>query len=154
VGVVGRLLIVSAVLPALQIPTTAFAQAGAGMAGWIGSAGPAPREVRQADVRPEGGDPAALDVEQRLHAAGFSPGPVDGVLDRTARDAIRRFQRSRGMDPTGELDTATRAALSGPIGRRWWKLRRASRADPPIPRPGRRERLAYRDGATGELPKS
>jgi hypothetical protein len=101
------------VLLALATPATAPAQAGAGMAGWIGSSGPVPRSTS----RPEGPtDPTAREVERRLRAAGFSPGPVDGVLDGKTHRAIRRFQRSRGIESTGELDALTRTALWGATG--------------------------------------
>ena len=43
-------------------------------------------------------------VEGRLEAFGFEPGAVDGRFDRETRRAIRRYQRSRGLEPTGYLD--------------------------------------------------
>ena len=45
-------------------------------------------------------------VQQRLAAAGFSPGPADGVFGPGTRSAIRRWQASRGTAATGYLDAA------------------------------------------------
>jgi peptidoglycan hydrolase-like protein with peptidoglycan-binding domain len=42
-------------------------------------------------------------IEQILAAAGYEPGPVDGVFDDRTRAAIRRFQTAIGEDPTGYL---------------------------------------------------
>jgi peptidoglycan hydrolase-like protein with peptidoglycan-binding domain len=43
-------------------------------------------------------------AEGRLEAFGFEPGAVDGRFDEETRRAIRRYQRSRGLEPTGYLD--------------------------------------------------
>lgn len=50
-------------------------------------------------------------IEGRLDALGLKPGKVDGTFDDRARRAIRRFQDSRGMEPTGYLDQTTTVAL-------------------------------------------
>jgi len=50
-------------------------------------------------------------VQERLQAAGFSPGPVDGALGSRTRDALRRYQRAKGLRSTGEPDKATLKAL-------------------------------------------
>jgi len=55
-------------------------------------------------------------VQRRLHQLGFAPGPLDGVPGRKTVEAIRRLQTSVGLEATGRLDIATRAALR--IGRR------------------------------------
>ena len=59
---------------------------------------------------------AALDwrigqAQDRLKAAGFNPGPLDGVLGPRTKEALRRYQASQGLPATGELDEATRQAL-------------------------------------------
>lgn len=57
-------------------------------------------------------DGAARRRAQRgLAAAGFSPGPVDGVFGPGTRTAIRRWQASRGAAVTGYLDAAGAQAL-------------------------------------------
>jgi Putative peptidoglycan binding domain len=50
-------------------------------------------------------------AQDRLKAAGFDPGPLDGVLGQRTREALRRFQASRGLPTTGQLDEATRQLL-------------------------------------------
>ena len=50
-------------------------------------------------------------VQDRLKAAGFNPGPLDGVLGPRTREALRRYQASQGLPATGVLDEATRQAL-------------------------------------------
>jgi peptidoglycan hydrolase-like protein with peptidoglycan-binding domain len=50
-------------------------------------------------------------VQERLAAAGFDPGPVDGVVGGRTRAALRAFQEARGLDPTGEPDRSTLAEL-------------------------------------------
>jgi hypothetical protein len=55
-------------------------------------------------------------AQERLKAAGYDPGPIDGVLGSQTRAALRRYQASQGLPTTGALDEATREALvpSGP----------------------------------------
>jgi peptidoglycan hydrolase-like protein with peptidoglycan-binding domain len=50
-------------------------------------------------------------AQERLKAAGFDPGYVDGVLGARTREALRRYQASRGLPVTGALDDATRQVL-------------------------------------------
>ncbi len=45
-------------------------------------------------------------IEQRLEAAGFNPGRIDGVVDNDTRRAIRRYQASRNLPQTGYLTEA------------------------------------------------
>jgi TonB family protein len=52
-------------------------------------------------------------IQDRLRAAGFDPGPPDGVVGPRTREALRKYQESRGLAVTGELDDATRQALQG-----------------------------------------
>jgi hypothetical protein len=42
------------------------------------------------------------DTELLLAKLAFDPGPADGVLDPTTRDAIRRYQQVAGLPETGE----------------------------------------------------
>ena len=50
-------------------------------------------------------------VEGRLEAFGFEPGQVDGRFDAETRRAIRRYQRSRNLPPTGFLDQGVAVRL-------------------------------------------
>jgi peptidoglycan hydrolase-like protein with peptidoglycan-binding domain len=73
----------------------------------------APARTPNGDVAPA--NPLDSDViaqtQVQLKQAGFDPGSTSGLLDPATRDAIRQFQRSRGLNVTGELDQLTRAAL-------------------------------------------
>ena len=50
-------------------------------------------------------------AQERLKAAGFNPGPIDGMLGPQTREALRRYQASQGLPATGALDEATRQVL-------------------------------------------
>ena len=50
-------------------------------------------------------------MQERLAAAGFDPGPADGVVGARTRAALRAFQEARGLDPTGEPDGSSLAEL-------------------------------------------
>ncbi|MEZ4406339.1 MAG: peptidoglycan-binding protein [Polyangiales bacterium] len=49
-------------------------------------------------------------VQARLANLGF-PCEISGSLDEPTRAALRRFQLQQGMEPTGEIDDATRSRL-------------------------------------------
>ncbi|HSF32002.1 MAG TPA: peptidoglycan-binding protein [Candidatus Tectomicrobia bacterium] len=57
------------------------------------------------------GDWRIAQAQERLKAVGFNPGFIDGVLGPRTRDALRRYQASRGLPITGMLDDTTRQAL-------------------------------------------
>ncbi|HWH16755.1 MAG TPA: L,D-transpeptidase family protein [Allosphingosinicella sp.] len=46
-----------------------------------------------------------------LDRAGFSPGVIDGLEGISFKEAVRGFQKARGLQVNGELDQATRQAL-------------------------------------------
>jgi peptidoglycan hydrolase-like protein with peptidoglycan-binding domain len=50
-------------------------------------------------------------AQERLKAAGYDPGPIDGVLGPQTRAALRRYQASQGLPMTGTLEEATRESL-------------------------------------------
>jgi hypothetical protein len=50
-------------------------------------------------------------VQARLNNLGFVCGREDGVLDEATHEALRLFQRSRGLRETGEPDGETQSAL-------------------------------------------
>jgi hypothetical protein len=50
-------------------------------------------------------------VQERLRAAGFRPGPVDGKLGPRTRNALRQYQHTKGLRSTGTLDRKTLKAL-------------------------------------------
>ncbi|MEO5961375.1 MAG: L,D-transpeptidase [Opitutaceae bacterium] len=58
-----------------------------------------------------------LEAQIELARRGFSSGSIDGAVGPKTRAALRAFQISRNLQPTGELDTPTRdiLRLSAPI---------------------------------------
>ena len=70
----------------------------------ITSAAPAPRRKAAVD--------ASLAIAQRmLNDAGYDAGPPDGLSGERTVTALRYYQEDYGLEVTGELDAATRAAL-------------------------------------------
>ena len=96
------------------------------MAGLFGSAGPslvfaAPGATSPAQAAPaisvglhQGQTgPQVKALQEALLAAGVSlPGGADGVYGPGTKAAVASFQTSRGLPATGEVDSATLAALS------------------------------------------
>src|SRR4051812_34045096 len=54
---------------------------------------------------------AVRDAQQRLTALGFYTGTIDGFWGPETQAAVERFQRSRGLQVTGDVDQATATAL-------------------------------------------
>ena len=50
-------------------------------------------------------------IQARLRALGFYGGAVDGVWGGSTQAAIERFQQGRGLQPNGQLNPATVAAM-------------------------------------------
>lgn len=55
---------------------------------------------------------SALEAQIALARRGLSAGPIDGIAGPQTAAALRAFQLSAGLRPTGALDDATRAALT------------------------------------------
>jgi N-acetylmuramoyl-L-alanine amidase len=51
-------------------------------------------------------------VQARLKNLGFECGTVDGVVGSKTKRAVRAFQQASRLDVTGEIDDATRQALT------------------------------------------
>jgi len=58
-----------------------------------------------------------LEIQQRLAALGFDPGPLDGVRGRLTVRAIKAFQTKQGLAADGIVGARTEAAL-GMVGSR------------------------------------
>jgi peptidoglycan hydrolase-like protein with peptidoglycan-binding domain len=54
------------------------------------------------------GDWQITQVQERLKAAGFDPGPIDGILGPRLKGALHQYQTARGLRVTGVLDEETR----------------------------------------------
>jgi peptidoglycan hydrolase-like protein with peptidoglycan-binding domain len=50
-------------------------------------------------------------AQSQLNRSGFNAGAEDGVLGRGTREAISKFQESKGLEVNGELNGPTLAAL-------------------------------------------
>lgn len=46
-------------------------------------------------------------VQLVLEDEGFDPGPIDGILGPKTREAIKKFQMEKELEPTGEIDEQT-----------------------------------------------
>ncbi|MDO5288717.1 MAG: peptidoglycan-binding domain-containing protein [Pseudomonadota bacterium] len=67
--------------------------------------------------RPESTVPATTRLTLRhaqtlLSGMGYDPGPTDGLAGRRTAAALRAFQQDHGLPTSGQLDDATRRALT------------------------------------------
>jgi peptidoglycan hydrolase-like protein with peptidoglycan-binding domain len=85
---------------------------------------PAPTPLASAEVR---------ELQRRLRAVGFDPGPLDGSAGPTTANAARKYQRARGLAVTGEVDHDLLARL------------RAERMAARSPSPPRQPRNDFQD---------
>ncbi|MDO4867840.1 MAG: peptidoglycan-binding protein [Clostridia bacterium] len=54
---------------------------------------------------------SAREIQQRLIELNYMGGSADGIFGERSQRALRQFQAMNGLEATGELDDATRAAL-------------------------------------------
>ena len=59
----------------------------------------------------ETADSTVGEVQSALSREGYYSGAVDGTLGPETRNALRRYQRDRGLAVTGRVDRATMNAL-------------------------------------------
>ena len=57
--------------------------------------------------------PDVLELQERLLSLGYGPLAPDGVYGPRTTEAVRRFQRDRGIEPDGVVGPATWEALAG-----------------------------------------
>jgi peptidoglycan hydrolase-like protein with peptidoglycan-binding domain len=57
-------------------------------------------------------EPATVrQAQEKLMSEGFDPGAVDGHLGPQTQQGLKEFQASKGLEPSGQLDSQTIAAL-------------------------------------------
>ena len=123
-----------AALPALRLPETEVASLAAelrpglpgavtdGDAGTVGSIGPTeptlklPSQPLRILVTPTSAQERLRDMQRVLDQLGYDPGPVDGVMGRKTRAAIRLFQEGAELPVTGEPTDLVLRALYAEAG--------------------------------------
>ncbi len=82
------------------------------MAPWIGRAFCAePGEAADSSAYPRA--PSEwVEAQVALARRGFSGGPIDGIRGPQSVSALKAFQQREGLEPSGELDPATRERLT------------------------------------------
>jgi spore coat assembly protein SafA len=55
--------------------------------------------------------PFVVNLQARLKSLGFDPGPIDGIFGPRTEAAVKSYQQSRGLPPTGIVDEMTWNAL-------------------------------------------
>src|SRR5262249_4589895 len=88
---------------------------------------PGPQPLRTDQVR---------EVQQKLRGFGFDPGPIDGTTGRRTAGAVMRYQESRNLPQTGDVDSDLLEMLR--------QDRAPEVVPPPPPRPQYRTRTAAR----------
>ncbi len=56
-------------------------------------------------------------LQRTLARLGYSPGRVDGSYGPATANALKRFQRTRGLTPDGVLGPKTLRALTSSLAR-------------------------------------
>ncbi len=74
----------------------------------------APSRVYSPKPTPPPSDPATRQIQGVLQERGYDPGPLDGVLGKKTREALRRFQKDHHLAVTGEITADTKDALLSP----------------------------------------
>jgi uncharacterized protein YmfQ (DUF2313 family) len=71
-----------------------------------------PKGDRRSTLEPGmSGDKDIRQAQEALKNQGHDPGPVDGVMGQKTQQALRDFQKSKNLEPTGRLDDQTASAL-------------------------------------------
>jgi peptidoglycan hydrolase-like protein with peptidoglycan-binding domain len=91
---------------------TDSSQVNMGEPAWKTSQRSAPAAPHTAQPAPQDMQRAIADLQARLAARGYYPGPVDGVVGAQTRAAIRAYQKDRGLPVDGQITQALVASLN------------------------------------------
>ena len=72
---------------------------------------PPPAPKPEPDAPRPGPRPEVMSLQRALKEKGFNPGAVDGVLGPKTKSAIKSFQKSAGLEQSGEDNKQTREKL-------------------------------------------
>lgn len=82
----------------------------------VAAAAPPPAAAAQAAPDPSAAaaqmpTAAVREMQGRLRAMGFNPGPVDGIVGPLTESAAQQYRRARGLEATGAVDGSLLAQL-------------------------------------------
>jgi hypothetical protein len=60
---------------------------------------------------PQSNPETVTDLQKRLKALGYDPGPADGQLGPKTRAAIRAYQKNKGLEPDGQITAGLMAQI-------------------------------------------
>jgi peptidoglycan hydrolase-like protein with peptidoglycan-binding domain len=104
---------------------------------------PVPKARPQFAPQPANASTLVRDTQEGLRAKGLYDGTVDGLYGPKTREAIMRYQRDNGMQPTGEVSLALSELLLTPQ-----QHAALQPAAVPVARPGLRPAVAQEPTAT------
>jgi peptidoglycan hydrolase-like protein with peptidoglycan-binding domain len=73
-----------------------------------------PQPPRGEPKQPGQGGGKVADMQRSLKAAGYDPGPFDGIIGPKTKAAVKKFQQAKGLAVDGIAGPKTKAALSQP----------------------------------------
>ena len=79
--------------------------------GYKVAASPVSTEVNGSILKKGSRGPAVKEIQQKLTSLGFSTKGIDGVFGSNTDNAVRQFQKSRGLKVDGIVSTETKNAL-------------------------------------------
>lgn len=70
-----------------------------------------PQKKKELTERKHIDDIKTYEVQNALHAAGYEPGPADGIFGEKTRRALQTYQKNNNLPVTGQIDQNTLMAL-------------------------------------------
>jgi peptidoglycan hydrolase-like protein with peptidoglycan-binding domain len=52
-------------------------------------------------------DSTVTQIQQKLEERGYDPGPIDGIMGKKTKSAIKKFQSDLGLESTGAINRVT-----------------------------------------------